>query len=438
MSKDTQLRIGIDGFNLGLEKGTGVATYARMLSRALTDIGHPVDVLYGLDVPKSSDPALREVSFFDTLNAAPSTRRKSIFTKKWWQDRKYTFVPPAVENIPISGRIDSRSFSERLPAFDKIFNAQNLFLRAEDHFRLTGRLMSVQMDSPPHIMHWTYPVPVRLKGALNVYTLHDIVPLRLPHTTLDNKPYYFRLIKMIGEKADALCTVSEASKKDILSFFPEFREKLHNTYQTANNDEIISKYSNDECISEVHANFGLKPQEYFIFFGSLEPKKNIGRIIEAFLASNCQRRLVLVGAMAWKSENELRYLDRGIAAGRIMLINYLPERTLFALIRQARALLFPSLSEGFGLPVIEAMNCGVPTLISGEGALPEVGGDASLRTEAYDIEAITNAIRRLDQDDALCENLSTAGYQQAARFSMPSYQRRLSEMYRTILSSAQN
>ncbi|WP_202405390.1 glycosyltransferase family 1 protein [Saccharibacter sp. 17.LH.SD] len=438
MLKETQLRIGIDGFNLGLEKGTGVATYARTLSRALTGMGHPVDVLYGLDIPKSNSPAIMEINFFDTLCSAPQPRKRSIFTKKWWQDRSQIIIAPKVIKIPITGRIDARSFSERLPIFDRLFNARNLFRKAEEHFRLTGKLMPIHMNNPPQIMHWTYPIPVQLKGALNVYTLHDIVPLRLPHTTLDNKTYYFRLLKKIGEQSSALCTVSEASKKDILSFFPEFDGKLYNTYQTSDNKDAISNYSDEECVTEIRSKFNLTPKEYFIFFGSLEPKKNIGRIIEAFLASNCRRQLVLVGAMAWKTENELRYLDHGIATGRIMLINYLPERTLFALLRQARALLFPSLSEGFGLPVLEAMNCGVPTLISEEGALPEVGGNASLRTNAYDIKAIADSIRKLDQDDALCEALSIAGYHQATRFSMESYQELLSKMYHSMLSLAQN
>lgn len=93
MLKDTPLRIGIDGFNLGLEKGTGVATYARMLSRALTGIGHPVDVLYGLDVPKSSDPALREVSFFDTLNAAPQHVENRYSQKMVARPKVYSCTP---------------------------------------------------------------------------------------------------------------------------------------------------------------------------------------------------------------------------------------------------------------------------------------------------------------------------------------------------------
>jgi len=438
LSDLTTLRIGIDGFNLGLEKGTGVAAYARTLSQALKLSGHQVDVLYGLDIATRMASSLGEVGFFDRLASAQQTKKPPFLSKRWIQDRQADIMTPRPVEIPITGRIDSRAFAERLPEFDRILNIDSVFRRAARHFRRTGRLTSLRMPNPPAIMHWTYPLPVRIEGSANVYTLHDIVPLRLPHTTLDNKPYYHRLLKTVGEQADGLCTVSEASKADILAFFPEMATKLHNTYQACDTERAVYHRPAAECIAEIEGDFGLAPKDYFLFYGSLEPKKNIGRLIEAFLASGSRRRLVLVGAMAWKSEKELRYVERGVSSGRLMMIDYLPERTLFALLRQARALLFPSLSEGFGLPVIEAMNCGTPVLISGEGALPEISGDAALQTEAYDIDAITHAIRRLDQDDALCESLAAAGTRQAQKFDMSSYQARLNRMYGAVLSSVSN
>ncbi|KON62948.1 capsular glucan synthase [Komagataeibacter europaeus] len=431
----SSFRIGLDGFNLSLEKGTGVATYARTLSRALSGLGCPVDALFGLNIPTGSIPTLREVRFFDKLVTSGRPKSPAVFSKRWFRERKADLLPPKSIEIPITGRVDSRSFSERLPAFDRIFNVDDLFRRAARHFRQTGKFTAVRMENPPDIMHWTYPFPIEVEGAANIYTLHDVVPLRLPHTTLDDKAYYFRLLQTVGTRASGVCTVSEASKADILSFFPGMASRLHNTYQACDTDRPAFHRPDSECLAEIQADFGLSRHSYFIFFGSLEPKKNIGRVIEAFLASRSSRKLILVGAMAWKSDRELRYLEHGISTGRIMMIDYLPERTLFSLLRQARALLFPSLSEGFGLPVIEAMHCGVPVLTSREGALPEVGGDATLHTEAYDVDAITSAIQQLDQDDSLCEQLVAKGYQQVRKFDMASYQKRLIEMYRSVLST---
>ncbi|NVN45139.1 glycosyltransferase family 4 protein [Asaia siamensis] len=434
MVNKNKLRIGIDGFNLGLEKGTGVATYARTLSQALSNMGHEVDVFYGLQIPAKSNPDLREVRFFDRLGASQDAKSPKLFSKRWLRERKADLLPQRAVEVCISNRVDARSLAAHLPTFNRIFNADNLFNRAARHFRHTGKFTSVRMKSPPDIMHWTYPMPIEIVGAKNIYTLHDVVPLRLPHTTLDDTGYYFRLLKNISVRAHGICTVSEASLRDILSFFPSMAWKLHNTYQACDTDRHAYKRSDEECRIEVRAEFGLESREYFLFFGSLEPKKNIGRIIEAFLAAGSDRKLVIVGAMAWKSEKELRYLDRGISMGKIIKFDYLPEHTLFALIRHARGLLFPSLSEGFGLPVLEAMLCGTPTLISNEGSLPEIGGAAALTAEAYNVESIAEGIRRLDRDDALCKELSDAGYDQANKFSMVSYQKNLARMYDATLS----
>ncbi|QDH25911.1 glycosyltransferase family 1 protein [Neokomagataea tanensis] len=436
MYGQNERRIGVDGFNLSLEKGTGVATYARTLCRALVQLGCKVDLIYGLQIPSKSQAELREVRFFDRLANSHGGEPAKFLSKKWIRERKADFIRPSLVEIDITNRIDARSLSAHLPAFDRLFNVENLFRSAARRFRMTGKFTTIKMDEAPDVMHWTYPLPIKIDGAKNIYTLHDIVPLKLPHTTLDDKPYYYKLLKEIAEHADGICTVSEASKKDILSFFPEVKNKIYNTYQACDTNKKSYLRSEEDCCSEIEAEFGLTAQGYFIFFGSLEPKKNIGRIIEAFLASGSKRRLVIVGAMAWKSEKELRYLERGISTGRIIKVDYLPEDTLFALLRQARALLFPSLSEGFGLPVLEAMHCGTPTLISGEGSLPEIGGAASLEVSAYEVDSIKEGIRKLDQDDALCQTLRDVGYRQAEAFGMASYQQRLNDMYTSILSDS--
>jgi glycosyltransferase involved in cell wall biosynthesis len=143
--------------------------------------------------------------------------------------------------------------------------------------------------------------------------------------------------------------------------------------------------------------------------------------------------LVIVGAMAWKSESELRHLKRGQSSGRVMHLEYLPEPALNRLIRGARAVLFPSLTEGFGLPVLEALALGTPVLTSREGALPEVAGEAAIFVDAYDVGVITAGIAHLDQDDATCAALRAAGPKQAEIFSMQAYQERLRRMYAGVM-----
>lgn len=422
------MRIGVDGFNLALSRGTGVATYARTLTYCLRAMGHEVDVVYGMNIYARTSPAMREIIFFDSLDQDHAGKAPKALTKRWFSEN---FGPRRAVEVPMTGRVEPRGFAHRLPAADRVLNVPALFRHAARHYKRSKRFLNIQVENPPAVMHWTYPLPIRLAGAKNIYTIHDLVPLRLPYTTLDDKGVHFRLIRDLAQSADMICTVSEASRQDILSFHPGAERKIFNTYQSFRPKAEIR---DDAALAgELSGLFELSPDGYFLFFGSLEPKKNIGRMIEAFLATASARKLVIVGAMAWKSESELRHLKRGQSSGRVLHLEYLPEPALNRLIRGARAVLFPSLTEGFGLPVLEALALGTPVLTSREGALPEVAGEAAIFVDAYDVGVITAGITHLDQDDATCAALRVAGPKQAEIFSMQAYQERLRRMYAEVL-----
>ena len=227
------IRIGVDGFNLAMPRGTGVATYGRVLTQALAGIGHPVDVLYGANIGPRTPALLREVMFFDSLDQEGTRKRPGMMTPRWIREalgdrRASTAVP-----VPITGRVLSEPFRARMPAYDRILNVGDLWGRAERHFRLWGSFMPVRIPDPPAVMHWTYPLPIRLEGARNVYTLHDLVPLRMPYTTLDNKRLYTRLIRGCLAIGDHVCTVSEASRRDIMDLFGVPPDRITNTWQSA-------------------------------------------------------------------------------------------------------------------------------------------------------------------------------------------------------------
>jgi glycosyltransferase involved in cell wall biosynthesis len=325
-----------------------------------------------------------------------------------------------------------------MPEFDRILNASDLFQLAGRHFRATGRFLRVRMPDRPAIMHWTYPLPIVLEGARNIYTVHDLVPLRLPHTTLDDKGYHLRLIRTCIAEAAAICTVSEFSRSDILRIFPEAAEKVVNTYQALDLPEPALPAAG-ELADFLSGMFDLRPRGYFLFFGALEPKKNIGRLLEAYLSAGTSAPLVVVGGRSWKSETELRLLglqQPGRTYGpKILRIEYLPFSTLQRLVRGARAVLFPSLYEGFGLPVAEAMALGTATLTSTEASLPEIAGDAAVLVDPYDTQAIAQGIRALDRDEALRARLEEAGPRQAARFDAEPYRTALTAMYADVMAN---
>ena len=429
------MRVGVDGFNLAMPRGTGVATYGRVLTQALAGMGHPVDMLYGLNIGPRTAGLMREVVFFDSLDQDDRRPRPAPLSTRWLREALGDLRPSAAIPVPITGRVLSRAFQGRMPAHDRILNVQDLWGRAERHFKRWGRFMTVRIPDPPAVMHWTYPLPIRLEGARNVYTLHDLVPLRMPYTTLDNKRAYSRLVRGCLRWGDHLCTVSEASRRDIIELFAVPPGRVTNTYQSA--VPAVPPEGLDAWLSGL---FGLQRDGYFLFFGALEPKKNLGRLLEAYLSSGLQTPLVMVGGRAWKSETELRLLKpdpngKGVASAKqVRQFEYVPRDWLAGLIQGARAVLFPSLYEGFGLPVLEAMQLGAPVLTSTESSLPEVAGAAALLVDPYDTSAIADALRRLDGDPALRARLSAAGRVQAVRFSVPEYQARLRTLYAAVLA----
>jgi glycosyltransferase involved in cell wall biosynthesis len=433
----------IDGFNLGMEKGTGVATYGRNLSFALSDMGMDVGVLYGANIRSRQDPLLQEVMFFDSDEPAHRLVRILRGARSVLSSNRVSAF-----KVSIRGAVVTDGLTSRMPRANSIWNARNLFQKASSQFDMLGIPTRVSASVKPGIVHWTYPLPIRMPGSINVYTLHDLVPLRLPYTTLDRKPQYLKLLKWIVRTADHIVTVSENSKRDIIDLLGVAPERVTNTYQAVSIPQRLMARDEAAVRGDVEGTFGLPYKDYFLFFGSIEPKKNIGRMIEGYLGSSADSPLVIVGARAWKSEGELSLLKSAEIRARLQVgerrgreihrLEYVPYSLLVSLIRGAKAVLFPSLYEGFGLPVLESMMLGTPVLTSNTSSIPEVAGDAALLVDPYDTAGIAAGIRALDTDQDLRNDLTDRGRRQAALFSQEAYQRRLKGVYDSLLPQSQS
>lgn len=433
----------IDGYNLGLERGTGVATYARNLSYELHELGHKVSVLYGNRSAFNRDSLLREIAFFDGRVDQP---RLLELLERAKQALRGPLSYRAMQ-VPVTGRVEARTFAARLPYFDALYNSKDVFKNAQGAFWMWKQLVNIRLPETPDLAHWTYPLPVRIKNRPNLYTMHDLVPLKLPYTTLDNKRRYLKLMRLLGKSADHIVTVSENSKRDLVEMLGIPEDRITNTYQSV---QIPAKYRDkpeDAVAREVEGVTGYGFREYMLFWGSLEPKKNIGRMIEAYMASKVSAPLVIIGAQAWKAEQELALLNeprvesgtygnlerRRGARKRIIRLDYVPFSLLVSLIRGAKVALFPSLYEGFGLPALEAMLLDTPVICSNTSSLPEVAGDAARMVDPYDVAALTMAIREMDADADLRDTLRKRGQIRAQLYSPEKYRKRLASVYDRFL-----
>jgi glycosyltransferase involved in cell wall biosynthesis len=431
------MKIMVDGFNLSLLHGTGIATYARNLTYNLKALGHEVHILYGLRPPPDRSAVMREITFFDDVVSGGIVERLIAPFRRTGELISSLLTPLSPYEVPNSGLVITRQFAGRMPSFDKLWNATNLFVRANRVFTYSGRLVRVSPSSSIQIMHWTYPLPARVNGAKNIYALHDLVPLRLPYTTLDNKLLYLRLMKRIAREADHIVTVSENSKRDIVSVLKVPESKVTNTYQAV---DIPGSYLNgpiERLKGELKGGFGLEYKKYLLYYGAIEPKKNVPRIIEGYLASNVGLPLVIAGSSAWKSDQELRLLtgvegERLLKRRTIIRVPYLSFAQLVNLIQGAVAVIFPSLYEGFGLPIIESMTCGTPVITSNLGSMKEIAGDAALLVDPYNIREIKEAITAIVSNNQLQSEKSALGYKTAACYSSEIYRERLERLYEQV------
>jgi alpha-1,3-rhamnosyl/mannosyltransferase len=255
-----------------------------------------------------------------------------------------------------------------------------------------------------------------VKRARRVVTIHDLTLVLFPewHPRARVNSMTHEIARSL-EIADHILADSAATRDDIIKHFSVRSERISVVPLAA--DRSFRPLPATE-IQPVLSAWGLVQDGYLLFMGTIEPRKNLPRLLQAVeLAGSRIGPLVIVGADGWGSDEVARHIEKLQRAGRLSYLGYVPDDARPALITGARAFVYPSLYEGFGLPVLEAMACGVPVLASNVSSLPEVVGDAGLLVDPYDVDVIARGMVRLWQDEALRHELSRRGLERARGFS---------------------
>ena len=283
-----------------------------------------------------------------------------------------------------------------------------------------------------HEPHYVLPPLLRCRS---VVTIHDCIHLMFPEYLPNRLAYYYAKGSMwtASRKSDRILTVSEASKKDILRFFNVAPEKVEVIYNAI--DERFLAPANPERMELVRQRYQLD-HPFVLYVGNIKPHKNIERLIDAFGRARTQGpdnlKLIIIGDEISKYPALRQSVHRHKLDKHVRFLGFQPMETLAAFYRLARAFVFPSLYEGFGLPPLEAMACGTPVVTSNVSSLPEIAGGAALLVDPYDEEAIANAIVRAVTDETLRAELIEKGVQRAHTFSWTHSVKKIHDIYMQV------
>jgi glycosyltransferase involved in cell wall biosynthesis len=291
---------------------------------------------------------------------------------------------------------------------------------------------------PVDVVHsTTFCVPqFRLRDKRLVVTIYDLSFMTHPELHLPaNVAHCLAGTRLAIEHADAIIAISEHTRHDLIERLGARPERI--TVTPLAHDPGLVQVTDPRRLAAVRKRYGL-PEHFILFLGALEPRKNLQRLLEAYAALPPGLRrdvaLVVAGMSGWLNDSiHARVVELGLEPS-VHFAGYVETADLGAVYSLATVLAYPSLYEGFGLPVIEAMACGTPVLTSSVSSLPEVAGDAAVLVEPADVGSITAGLRRLLESPTLRRDLAIRGIARAARFSWNRCARQTLDVYRRLVA----
>jgi glycosyltransferase involved in cell wall biosynthesis len=289
----------------------------------------------------------------------------------------------------------------------------------------------------PDVIHsnnfWCPETP--LNNARLVYTLYDVgFTLEPSWTTESNRVGCFEGIFRASIVADWIIAISHESKSHFLTLFPHFSpDRVRVIHPCSRYAHPLPAGSRPKTL------FGVGEGEFWLSVGTIEPRKNQRRLVEAFsrylAGGGSTTKLVLAGGAGWLMEDFSREINEMGVADHVILTGYVSDEELAWLYRNCYANLYPSLFEGFGLPVLEGMQFGAATLASSTSSIPEVGGDAAILLPPDDVMAWRDAMLLLDREPARLRVLRASAERQASKFDPKSRARMLRAMYEDAITT---
>ena len=309
--------------------------------------------------------------------------------------------------------------------------ASNFELRTISWPRLwtqAGLALECLLNPPDLLFVPAHTIPlIRRPGLKTVVTIHDVGFQEFLEQYQSRwwRLYGGRISNFAARTATHVIAVSQSTKRDLIEKLGVASEKITVVHEGVDHSRFAPNPKTDD--------------DYLLFVGTVQPRKNLVRLIEAFSILNSQfstLNLVIAGKEGWLTEEIYAAPKKFGVEDKVKFLGYVPTDEIVSLMRGARALVFPSLYEGFGLPVLEALVCGCPVVTSNVSSLPEVAGEAGILVDPYDTEEIARGIKKvLELSEEERQDLIREGLKQAQKFSWEKAARETREVFERILRS---
>lgn len=298
-------------------------------------------------------------------------------------------------------------------------------------FRLTGLAKEKKLDIFHGLSH-ELPVGIENTGVKTVVTIHDLIYLRYPeyYPAIDRN-IYDRKFRHSCRIANRIHAISEQTRNDLIRFFAVPGKKIQVIYQSIN--PIFYEPSNELIRGLVQEKYQLK-DKFLLYVGTVEPRKNLVAVLEAMVSTGIGLPLVVVGKPTSYQLQVQSFLEAHQDQLKVIFLTGVSDSELVAIYQMAEVMIYPSLFEGFGLPVAEALASGCPVITSNCSSLPEAGGDAALLVDPRDPNQIGNAIRSVVGDEGLRKSMIEKGKVHAQRFAPEYFAAQLKQLYNSLLN----
>lgn len=296
-------------------------------------------------------------------------------------------------------------------------------------FQLPDQLKQDKIDLF-HGLSNEIPFNFKRSGIKSVVTIHDLIFLRYPewYPLIDRKIYEVKFRRSCRD-ADRIIAISKQTKNDIIEFFGTDKNKIDVVYQGCNN--LFKKKARAETVNKIRSKYSL-PSEYLLYVGTVEKRKNLLTIIKALKRLGIKVPLLVVGKQTSYSTLVLKYIKEN-KLKNIRFLEYVDNTELPAIYQNAKIFIYPSLFEGFGIPVLEALFSKIPVITSARGCFSESGGPATIYIDPENDEEMADKIMNLLEDDTLREKVINKGYAYAQNFTDEKIAKNLIKVYNKIL-----